>query len=228
MATPALPSCRLSENWGIPKWEVEQCELPLSIAPWRGKSCIAEEVTGFSWAVKEHEWFSPGDDIAHEQPVQGGKEGGEWHWGIATLGLDLLLGTSPAEQDEDPPADLLGFPTVHEWVQDRWHQEVGISQECVSEGGQMLPKPVADGQANERDVEDQDGTEVGDACAKGFGLCFLGDNAQDGPDDHHVRQKDGQGVQPLGEYHRGQPVQAVNLDIPTDQPQHVLVQAEGV
>lgn len=148
--------------------------------------------------------------------------------GIATLGLDLLLGPSLAEQDEDPPADLLGFPAVHEWVQDRWHQEVGIGQECVSEGRQVLPKPVDDGQANQWDVEDQDGTEMGDACAKGFGLCFLGDNAQNGPDNHHVRQEDGQGVQSLSEYHCRQPIQAVDPDIPTNEPQHVLVQAEGV
>lgn len=140
----------------------------------------------------------------------------------------MLLAPSLTEEDEDPPADLLGFPAVHEGVQDRWHQEIGIGHECVSEGGQVLPKPVHDRQAKEWDVEDQDGAEVGDARAKGFGSCFLGDDAQDGPDDHRVRQEDSQGVQAFGEHHHGQPVHAVDPDIPTNQPQQVLVQAEGV
>lgn len=143
----------------------------------------------------------------------------------STLALDLLLEQDPEEQDKDPPMDLLGFPAVHEWVQDRRHQEISISQEGASEGGEVLSKPVDDGQDNKWDVEDQDSTEVGDACAKSFGSRFLGDDAQDGPEDHHVRQEDGQGVQALGQHHRDQPIQAVDQDIPRHQPQHVLVQA---
>ncbi|KQL60354.1 hypothetical protein AAES_07888 [Amazona aestiva] len=91
----------------------------------------------------------------------------------STLALDPLLDPSPAEQDKDSPMDLLGFPAVHEWVQDRRHQEMSISQEDASEEGKALPKPVVDGQADEWDVEDQDSAEVGDAHDKSFGSRIL-------------------------------------------------------
>lgn len=42
-----------------------------------------------------------------------------------------------------------------------------------------------------------------------------------------VGQGDGQGVPSVGQCHCGQSVQAADPDIPTNQPQHVLVQAEG-
>lgn len=53
---------------------------------------------------------------------------------------------------------------------------------------------VSDRQGDEHGVEHRDGTELGDACAEGFGSCLPGDSAQYGPDAYGVGHRDAQGA----------------------------------
>lgn len=103
-------------------------------------------------------------------------------------------GRSSTQEPEEAPANGLVFHAVENGVQHRGDKKVDIGHESVANGCSVLPVPVYNGEASQRDVEDEDSTEVSDTSVEGSGLLLSGGDAQHGPNDHGVGEGDEQRV----------------------------------
>ena len=102
---------------------------------------------------------------------------GEWDWKdfkgpfqlkpfcdsmiLTVLGM-ARPGCSLTQEPQEAFANGLAFHAVEDWVQYRWDKEVDIGHDSMANRWGIPSIPVYNGQPSQRDVEDEDGTEVRD------------------------------------------------------------------
>lgn len=85
--------------------------------------------------------------------------------------------------------EMLGFHTISNGIHHWQNKQAHIGHKSVLIRRHLLPKPPDKVQANERDVEDGDGTCVGDTSANGLMPLLWGSNAQDNLNNQDIGEK---------------------------------------
>lgn len=70
------------------------------------------------------------------------------------------------KESEYSATNLLGLDTVDDGVHQRWKKDVDVAHKYMDHRGEMLAKTVHHCEANDRDVEHENSTNVGDTSLK--------------------------------------------------------------